>query len=55
MKVLKVCLETLIVNKKAAGESQQTIENDVKAMLKQKMIDVDDYSNAMEIIYGKEE
>ena len=54
MKVLKDALKTLIVNEKFIGKTKQEIEDGIKAMLKAKMIDVDDYSNAMEIIYGDE-
>lgn len=55
MKVLKEALEVLIVNNKFIGRSQQEIEDDFKLMLKQGFIDVDDYSNAMELIYSEED
>lgn len=51
MKVTKEAIEVLVVDSLFAGKSQQQVEDDIKLLLKQKAIDVDDYSNAMEIIY----
>ena len=56
MKVAKEVLNVWINSELFfAGRSKQSVEDDFKLMLKQKRIDVDDYSNAMEIIYKDEE
>ena len=51
MTLTKDALKVWIVNNRFIGRTDQEIENDFKLWLKQKWIDVDDYSNAMEIIY----
>lgn len=53
MKLTKEVIEVWVVNNKFIGKTCQDIEDDFKMMLKQKLIDVDDYSNAMEIIYNE--
>lgn len=55
MKMTKEVITAYVTNNiKVGGRSQQDIEDDFKLMLKQKVIDIDDYSNAMEIIYDGE-
>lgn len=55
MKMTKEVITAYVTNNiKVSGRSQQDIEDDFKLMLKQKVIDIDDYSNAMEIIYDGE-
>ena len=51
MTLTKSVIEVWVVNNQFLGRSNESIEDDFKVMLKQKLIDVDDYSNAMEIIY----
>ena len=51
MKLANMVIETWVANNRAAGRSEQEIEDDFKFLLKSKQIDVDDYSYAMEIIY----
>ena len=53
MTIAKEALNVLVVNYKFLGRSDQAIEDDFKLMFKQKLIDVDDYSNAMELIYDE--
>lgn len=54
MKLMKSVIEVWVTNNLFLGRSKESIEDDFKQMLKQKYIDVDDYSNAMEIIYKEE-
>lgn len=54
MTLTKEVIKVWVVNNKFIGRAKQDIEDDFKAMLKQKLIDVDDYSNAMELIYNEE-
>lgn len=54
MKVEKNVINTWVVNNRRTGRSNQDIENDFKDMLKAKFIDVDDYSNVMDLIYGED-
>lgn len=51
MTLTKAVIEVWVVNNQFLGRSNESIEDDFKVMLEQKAIDVDDYSNAMEIIY----
>ena len=51
MTLTKDAIKVWVVNNRFIGKTKQDIEDDFKLMLKQKLIDVDDYSNAMEIIY----
>lgn len=53
MSITKEALKTLIVDYKFLGRSNQSLEDNFKLMLKHRLIDVDDYSNAMEIIYDE--
>ena len=54
MTLAKEVIEVWVVNNKFISRPRQDIEDDFKKMLKQKLIDVDDYSNAMELIYNEE-
>ena len=45
-------IKVWVVNNLFIGRPRQEIEDDFKAMLKKKLIDVDDYATAMELIYG---
>lgn len=53
MKVKKEVIKTWVVSNLKFGRTKEDIEGDFKTMLKQKTIDVDDYYNAMEIIYDE--
>lgn len=52
MKMTKEIIRAYIVESKS-NKSNQEIENDFKLLLKQKSIDIDDYSTAMELIYDE--
>lgn len=43
-----------VVDLLLAGETQQEVEDKIKRCLKKGIIDIDDYSYAMECIYGEE-
>ena len=45
-------IKVWVVNNLFIGKPRQEIEDDFKAMLKKRLIDVDDYATAMELIYG---
>jgi hypothetical protein len=53
MKMTKEVIDTWVTNNLHIGRSKQEVEEDFKQMLKAKLIGVDDYSNAMEAIYGE--
>lgn len=53
MTISKSAINVLVKDNRFLGKSNQEIEDDFKLMLKQKLIDVDDYSNAMELIYDE--
>lgn len=55
MKLTKEVINTWVINNLFIGRSRQEIEDDFKQMLKAKLIDIDDYSNAMESIYEEAE
>ena len=54
MTLTKDVIKVWVTNNLFIGRCRQDIEDDFKKMLKQKLIDIDDYSNAMEVIYPDE-
>lgn len=53
MKMTEDVITSWVRNNLEIGRTEQDIEDDFKLMLKQKLISVDDYALAMEIIYER--
>lgn len=48
----KEAIKVLVVNNLFVGKSKQDIEDGIVNLLARKLIDVDDYAFAMELLYG---
>ena len=53
MTLTRNAITVYVVDEMFIGKTKQDLEDEFKLMLKTKIIDVDDYSTAMEVIYGK--
>ena len=53
MTLTRNAIAVYVIDNMFIGKTKQELEDEFRLMLQTKMIDLDDYSTAMEVIYGE--